>query len=130
MSASDKQLFFGSVAALGALSAGLAFRMTAYRLAGSPGEGKPSSAMSRVSERQLLNAEWAPLGAALGVALWVQGAAPEWTARLMALFTATRFIFAAALLVPEGARFGVVLPTMVTCYGATFAMAGLLAASA
>jgi hypothetical protein len=54
----------------------MALRMSMYRLAGSPGEGKPNSPLNRFSELQLLHAEWAPVGAILGLALLHQGKLP------------------------------------------------------
>jgi hypothetical protein len=54
------ETYFQCVGALSMLGGALAFRMSLYRLAGSPGDGNPSSPLSKMSELQLLTSEWTP----------------------------------------------------------------------
>jgi hypothetical protein len=130
MNVSDNQLFFGSLGALGALSGAMALRMSFYRVAGSPGEDKPNSPLNQMHERQQLHAEWAPLGAFLGLALFVKGTANKThVAYLMALFTATRYVFAATAFLRRSKRMPVTMPAMIICYLTVFTQSALLIAA-
>ena len=113
-----------SVGSLGVLCGLMALRMSFFRLAGSPGEGNPRSAMTRWSEYQLLNAEWAPVGAFLVLANLQKGTVPaELVQILAATFAATRWLFAIDGIF-LGHKLGV--PVMTTCYVATLALSATL----
>jgi hypothetical protein len=105
----------------------MALRMSMYRLAGSPGEGKPNSPLNRFSEQQLLHAEWAPVGAILGLALMHKGHLPPFYRDcLVGSFTLSRVCFSATPLL--GLPHIVDIVSMTACYLSTIAMAALLIA--
>jgi hypothetical protein len=118
---------FASLGFLGAYSGALALRMSLYRLAGSPGEGNPNSPLERFSVQQLLNAEWAPVGAFLSLALVQQGSASRSSVDLLtAAFVASRVLFLAAHYVPKALEEPLDIVAMSTTYLTTFAMSGML----
>ena len=118
---------YTSMGALGVLYTALAFRMSMYRLAGSPGEDEPNSRLNRFHELQMLTAEWTPIGIGLGLALVFKNTAPtQWIELLVAAVVLTRYVFAATRILKLSYVFGVL--SMTGCYIATFAMSGLLIA--
>ena len=122
-------MIFGSIGTLGAMSALMAFRMSMYRLGGSPGGDKPNSPLNKFSDEQLLHAEWAPVGAFLALAMYAKGTSAEYTAYLIAAFTASRIVFTASMFLSDSRRTLVGLPAMVTCYAATLGMSAMLIAA-
>ncbi len=120
-----------SVGALGFLSVGMALRMSLYRLAGSPGDGEPNSPLTIFSQYQLLNAEWAPVGAFLAIANVVKGSNKEWTNGLTFAFVAARCLFALLSIMPplkskKSLQFCMAFPAMCTTYFSAFGLASLL----
>ena len=113
-----------SIGSLGVLCGLLATRMSFFRLAGSPGEGNPKSALTRWSELQLLTAEWAPVGAFLVLANLQKGTDLKTVQVLAAAFAASRWVFALNWLSLRS--MAVSVPTMVTCYLVTFALSATL----
>ena len=119
---------FACIGTLFLLYVALAFRMSLYRLAGSPGEDKPNSPLNRFYEVQMLTAEWVPVGAILALALLYKGTLPSFYIDcLVGSFTLSRILFAAAALryIPI---FAVRVVAMSTCYLVTIAMAAALVA--
>jgi hypothetical protein len=128
--AENADCVYACIAVLAGLYGLLALRMSMFRLAGSPGEAKPNSPLNRFSEVQLLTAEWIPVGAVLALALVQKGALPAFYRDcLFGTFTVARVTFAAAKLgfIP-GLGFPLGVASMVSCYLATFGMAGALVA--
>ncbi len=113
---------FASIGALFVLYVLMAMRMSFYRLAGSPGEGKPGSPLERFHEVQMLAAEWTPIGAGLALGLVVKGTVPSfYRSCLVGAFVASRFLFTVSKLNRLPMIVNVV--SMVTCYTAALAMA-------
>jgi hypothetical protein len=115
-----------SLGILGALCGALALRMSMYRLAGSPGEDKPNSPLNRFSELQLLNAEWAPVGAFLTLAAIQRGVPAASVNLLTALFVGSRLSFVASRFMGK-LQFPVGATSMTVTYVATFGLSYLVA---
>ena len=126
----DIPIGFQCIGALGALAVALALRMSFFRLAGSPGEGKINSPLERMYEAQQLTAEWAPLGCVLILANMLKGSKElELYVNYCALiFTVCRYVFVARYFLPfnKGLYMMCGMPTMIGCYTATAGLAAML----
>lgn len=112
-----------SVGALALLYGATAARMSAFRLAGSPGEDKVNSPLNRCWEANQLTAEWVGIGSALILAVGQkQLSGGELAAAELAafVFVAARWAFCARYWLPRSLSFAIGVPSMVTCYGAFF----------
>ena len=122
------------VGAIGALCGAMAWKMTLFRLAGSPGEGEEKSPLTKWYWAQQLTCEWASIGTPLLLALQMRNLSEDTTkgkvAKIAAtVFTVTRFTFAIARTVaPDSLIFPLSAGSMVPTYAATFTMAGVLVA--
>ena len=124
-------IYFKCIGSLTILGGALAYRMSDYRVAGSPGEDVEDSPLNRTYEAQMLTAEWNPVGTGLMLALYLKHPQLNEITRLVGTtaaiaFTVSRFLFVARYWMDKKYSITVGMPTMITTYLATFTMAGLL----
>ena len=119
-------VYFKYIGALTLLGGFQAFRMSMFRLAGSPGEQDPTSPLSKTHEKQQLTAEWNPVGIALLLALILRKDTTPLSKGLALAFTAGRFGFASTIYLPKAVQFPVAFASMISTYVATFGIAGKL----
>lgn len=124
----DMRCVYASIGSMGVLSGLLAFRMSLYRVAGSPGEDKEDSDLTNMYWTQQLNAEWVPVGVGLGLALVAKGTMQKCAVarNLLALFCLSRWVFVAARLGLRSNPMPLAFPSMMTTYAATFGMSAML----
>jgi hypothetical protein len=122
----DMQCVYGCVGSLGVLSGILGFRMSLFRVAGSPGEADPESDLNKWYLANMLHSEWAPVGAGLALALVAKGTAQKSAAarNCVAIFATSRWIFTLAVLFCD--KIAIKMPAMMSMYGTVFAMGGML----
>ncbi len=116
------------VGALGLLYGGLALRMSFYRMAGSPGEGKPDSPLTNMSELQLLTAEWVGAVAPLIIAAGLKDDGPltPYVGTAAIVFTVSRYTFVSKLLAPKALKYPIGFTSMNASYLSTFLLAASL----
>ena len=119
-------VYFKCIGALAVLGGLQAFRMSMFRLAGSPGEQDPTSPLSKTHEKQQLTAEWNPVGFALLLALILRKDTTPLSKGLAVAFTASRFGFASTIYLPKAVQFPVAFTSMIATYAATFGIGGAL----
>ena len=124
-------IYFKCIGSLAILGGALAYQMSNYRVAGSPGEDVEDSPLNRTYEAQMLTAEWNPVGTGLMLALYLKHPQLNEITRLVGTsaaitFTVARFLFIVRYGVDKKYTMTIGMPTMITTYLATFTMAGLL----
>ena len=122
----DMQCVYACIGSMGVLSGILGFRMSMFRLAGSPGESDPESDLNRWYLANQLQAEWAPVGVGLGLALVAKGTAAKCACarNCIAIFATARWAFVLAQLFCP--KIATMAPAMMSMYASTFAMGGML----
>ncbi|CUG05837.1 membrane-associated protein, putative [Bodo saltans] len=119
-------VYLQCVGALSLLSGALAFRMSLFRLAGSPGEDKPNSPINNWGLTQCLAAEWNPLVIGLLLALHLRGDNSTVSVATAVALTASRIVFAGRTVAPKALAYPVSFGSMVTSYLGVFLLSGKL----
>ena len=126
MLTADMPCVYSCIGSLGALSVVLGFRMSLFRINGSPGENQPDSPLNRWHLANQLHSEWAPVGVGMALALAMRGTAQHngLARNLIALFSLSRWVFAGAVIYCP--KIQLMMPSMMTMYGTLAGMALLL----